>query len=218
VQALVDLFQVFNAGLNSRVALSAIFSSLEPTGSGKTRIVEACGRDTFWRPHAPSSKSTAREFQHSHEIAKLIGSPQAISAMRNSSFNYPGSLGGSHSDKLNASSALRRNRKSSDALGSCSSHCGPRPPSLLATTAAWISPNRFIFLTSNLGAGHHHSMPRYASSESDDSPKTTSTRKSSAPPSKRHAVSSPPNHEPPGQDRGSTRSKRKQLEQVRISS
>jgi ATP-dependent Clp protease ATP-binding subunit ClpB len=47
---------------------------LGPTGSGKTRVVEASAEILFGSPRA-FIKIDCAEFQHSHEIAKLIGSP-----------------------------------------------------------------------------------------------------------------------------------------------
>src|SRR5512144_2747466 len=47
---------------------------LGPTGSGKTRVVEAAAEVLFTDAHAVVEIDCA-EFQHSHEIAKLIGSP-----------------------------------------------------------------------------------------------------------------------------------------------
>src|SRR5271169_3770714 len=50
------------------------FLFLGPTGSGKTRIVEATAEALVRNPRAVI-KIDCAEFQHSHEIAKLIGSP-----------------------------------------------------------------------------------------------------------------------------------------------
>jgi ATP-dependent Clp protease ATP-binding subunit ClpA len=47
---------------------------LGPTGSGKTRVVEAAAEVLFGDPNS-MIKIDCAEFQHSHEIAKLIGSP-----------------------------------------------------------------------------------------------------------------------------------------------
>src|SRR6202020_3089310 len=47
---------------------------LGPTGAGKTRVVEATAEVLFGDPRAVIKVDCA-EFQHSHEIAKLIGSP-----------------------------------------------------------------------------------------------------------------------------------------------
>ncbi len=74
VQAVVDLFQVFRAGLNSPGRPVGNLLFLGPTGSGKTRIVEAAAEILFSDPRAVIKVDCA-EFQHSHEIAKLIGSP-----------------------------------------------------------------------------------------------------------------------------------------------
>jgi len=74
VQAVVDLYQVFRAGLNppGRPVGNLLF--LGPTGAGKTRVVEATAEELFGDPRAVIKVDCA-EFQHSHEIAKLIGSP-----------------------------------------------------------------------------------------------------------------------------------------------
>ncbi|GBC82037.1 ATP-dependent Clp protease ATP-binding subunit ClpC [bacterium HR10] len=74
VRRLAHLYQVYLAGLcpPGRPIGSLLF--LGPTGSGKTRIVEACAEILFGDPTA-LVKIDCAEFQHSHEIAKLIGSP-----------------------------------------------------------------------------------------------------------------------------------------------
>src|SRR6476620_9109487 len=74
VQALVELYQVFCAGLNSPGRPVGNLLFLGPTGSGKTRIVEAAAEILFGDARA-LIKVDCAEFQHSHEIAKLIGSP-----------------------------------------------------------------------------------------------------------------------------------------------
>ena len=52
VQALVDFFQVFTAGMNSPGRPVANLLFLGPTGSGKTRIVEAAAEILFGNPRA----------------------------------------------------------------------------------------------------------------------------------------------------------------------
>src|SRR5271170_2731594 len=74
VQALVDLYQVFCAGLHSAGRPVGNLLFLGPTGSGKTRTVEAAAEILFGDSRA-MIKVDCAEFQHSHEIAKLIGSP-----------------------------------------------------------------------------------------------------------------------------------------------
>jgi ATP-dependent Clp protease ATP-binding subunit ClpB len=74
VQALVELHQVFCAGQPSPGRPVGNLLFLGPTGSGKTRIVEAAAEILFGDSRAVIKVDCA-EFQHSHEIAKLIGSP-----------------------------------------------------------------------------------------------------------------------------------------------
>jgi len=57
---------------------------LGPTGSGKTRVVEAAAEVLFGDPNAVV-KIDCAEFQHSHEIAKLIGSPPGYLGHRETS-------------------------------------------------------------------------------------------------------------------------------------
>ena len=74
VEKVVEIYQMFLAGLNppGRPVGNLLF--LGPTGSGKTRVVEALSEALFGDPRA-CIKIDCAEFQHSHEIAKLIGSP-----------------------------------------------------------------------------------------------------------------------------------------------
>src|SRR6202021_1788224 len=71
VQAVVDLYQVFRAGLNSPGRPVGNLLFLGPTGAGKTRVVEATAGGLFADQRAVIKVDCA-EFQHSHEIAKLI--------------------------------------------------------------------------------------------------------------------------------------------------
>jgi ATP-dependent Clp protease ATP-binding subunit ClpB len=103
VQALVDLYQVFCAGLNSPGRPVGNLLFLGPTGSGKTRIVEAAAEILFGDPRAVIKVDCA-EFQHSHEIAKLIGSPPGYLGHRET---HPlitqEALAASHTEKLKLS-------------------------------------------------------------------------------------------------------------------
>ena len=74
VQAVVDLYQIFCAGLNSAGRPVGNLLFLGPTGAGKTRVAEATAEVLCGNPHAVIKVDCA-EFQHSHEIAKLVGSP-----------------------------------------------------------------------------------------------------------------------------------------------
>jgi ATP-dependent Clp protease ATP-binding subunit ClpA len=66
------LYQIFLAGMNPSNRPVGTMLFLGPTGSGKTRVVEAA-EVLFGDPHA-IVKIDCAEFQHSHEIAKLIAS------------------------------------------------------------------------------------------------------------------------------------------------
>ena len=74
VQAIADLYRVFRAGLHARGRPVGNLLLLGPTGTGKTRIVEVAAEVLFGDPRGVVRVNCA-EFQHSHEIAKLIGSP-----------------------------------------------------------------------------------------------------------------------------------------------
>ncbi len=74
VLALSQLYQLYLAGLNLQTKPIGTLLFLGPTGSGKTRVVEAAAEVLFNDPHA-IIKIDCAEFQHSHEISKLIGSP-----------------------------------------------------------------------------------------------------------------------------------------------
>lgn len=68
------IYQLFLAGMNQVNRPLGTMLFLGPTGTGKTRVVEAAAEVLFGDPNAVI-KIDCAEFQHSHEIAKLIGSP-----------------------------------------------------------------------------------------------------------------------------------------------
>src|SRR6476661_86852 len=74
VEKVVEIYQMFLAGLNAPGRPVGNLLFLGPTGSGKTRVVEAVAESLFGDPRG-IIKIDCAEFQHSHEIAKLIGSP-----------------------------------------------------------------------------------------------------------------------------------------------
>ena len=74
VRRMSGLFQIYLAGMNNPTRPIGTMLFLGPTGSGKTRVVEAASEVLFADPHSVV-KIDCAEFQHSHEIAKLIGSP-----------------------------------------------------------------------------------------------------------------------------------------------
>ncbi len=74
VRRLSGLYQIYLAGMQSPGRPVGTMMFLGPTGSGKTRVVEAAAEVLFNDSNAVV-KIDCAEFQHSHEIAKLIGSP-----------------------------------------------------------------------------------------------------------------------------------------------
>jgi ATP-dependent Clp protease ATP-binding subunit ClpA len=74
IEQIVNVYQTYLTGLISPGRPIGNFLFLGPTGSGKTRIVEATAESLARNPRAVI-KIDCAEFQHSHEIAKLIGSP-----------------------------------------------------------------------------------------------------------------------------------------------
>jgi ATP-dependent Clp protease ATP-binding subunit ClpA len=74
VRRLARVYQVYRAGLSTPGRPLVNLLLLGPTGSGKTRLVEAAA-EVLMGDSKAVVKIDCAEFQHSHEIAKLIGSP-----------------------------------------------------------------------------------------------------------------------------------------------
>jgi len=74
VRKLASLYQVFQAGLTNPTRPLGTMLFLGPTGSGKTHVVEAAA-EVLFSDRNTIIKIDCAEFQHSHEIAKLVGSP-----------------------------------------------------------------------------------------------------------------------------------------------
>ncbi|MGH9776025.1 MAG: AAA family ATPase [Candidatus Acidiferrales bacterium] len=152
VQAMVDLYQVFRAGLNSPGRPVGNMLFLGPTGSGKTRIVEAAAEILFGDLRAVIKVDCA-EFQHSHEIAKLIGSPPGYLGHRET---HPlitqEALAQFHSEKLKLSFLLFDEiEKASDALWQLLLGILDKATLTLGDNRRVDLSSTMIFLTSNLG-------------------------------------------------------------------
>jgi ATP-dependent Clp protease ATP-binding subunit ClpB len=154
IQALVDLYQVFCAGLNSPGRPVGNLLLLGPTGSGKTRIVEAAAEILFGDARAVIKVDCA-EFQHSHEIAKLIGSPPGYLGHRET---HPlitqEALAACHTEKLKLSFLLFDEiEKASDALWQLLLGMLDKATLTLGDNRRVDLSQTVIFLTSNLGGG-----------------------------------------------------------------
>jgi ATP-dependent Clp protease ATP-binding subunit ClpB len=154
VQAVVDLHQVFRAGLSSPGRPIGNLLFLGPTGAGKTRVVEATAEVLFANPRAVLKVDCA-EFQHSHEIAKLIGSPPGYLGHRET---HPlitqEALTQYHTEKLKISFLLFDEiEKASDTLWQLLLGILDKATLTLGDNRRVDLSQTMIFLTSNLGGG-----------------------------------------------------------------
>jgi ATP-dependent Clp protease ATP-binding subunit ClpB len=152
VQALADLYQVFCAGLHSPAHPIGNLLFLGPTGSGKTRIVEAAAEILFGDSRA-LIKVDCAEFQHSHEIAKLIGSPPGYLGHRET---HPlitqEALAKSHTEQLKLSFLLFDEiEKASDSLWQLLLGILDKATLTLGDNRRVDLSQTMIFMTSNLG-------------------------------------------------------------------
>src|ERR1700719_3021565 len=152
VQALVDLYQVFCAGLHSAGRPVGNLLFLGPTGSGKTRTVEAAAEILFGDSRAVIKVDCA-EFQHSHEIAKLTGSPPGYLGHRET---HPlitqEALAASHREHLKLSFLLFDEiEKASDTLWQLLLGMLDKATITLGDNRKVDLSQTVIFLTSNLG-------------------------------------------------------------------
>jgi ATP-dependent Clp protease ATP-binding subunit ClpB len=154
VRAVVDLHQVFRAGLNSPGRPVGNLLFLGPTGAGKTRVVEATAEVLFGDPRAVIKVDCA-EFQHSHEIAKLIGSPPGYLGHRETHplITQEG-LAQYHTEKLKISFLLFDEiEKASDALWQLLLGILDKATLTLGDNRRVDLSQTMIFMTSNLGGG-----------------------------------------------------------------
>src|ERR1700688_4544936 len=152
VEALVSVYQVFCAGMHAPGRPVGNLLFLGPTGSGKTRIVEAAAEILFGDPRA-IIKVDCAEFQHSHEIAKLIGSPPGYLGHRET---HPlitqEALAISHREHLKLSFLLFDEiEKASDALWQLLLGMLDKATLTLGDNRRVDLSQTVIFLTSNLG-------------------------------------------------------------------
>src|SRR5690348_15733327 len=149
----VEIYQMFLAGLNppGRPVGNLLF--LGPTGSGKTRVVESVAESLFGDARA-CIKIDCAEFQHSHEIAKLIGSPPGYLGHRET---HPlltqEALNQWHTEKLKLSILLFDEiEKASDALWQLLLGILDKATLTLGDNRRVDLSQCIIIMTSNLGA------------------------------------------------------------------
>ena len=153
VRRLARVYQVYRAGLATpgRPIVNLLF--LGPTGSGKTRLVEATADALFGNPRA-FIKVDCAEFQHSHEIAKLIGSPPGYLGHRETQpLITQEALDQHHTDKTKVSIVLFDEiEKASDALWQLLLGILDKGTLTLGDNRRVDFSHTMIFLTSNLGS------------------------------------------------------------------
>ena len=159
IQQIVNIYQMNQTGLNPPGRPIGNFLFLGPTGSGKTRIVEATAEALLKNPRAVI-KIDCAEFQHSHEIAKLIGSPPGYLGHRET---HPllsqEVLNQYHTDTIKLSFVLFDEiEKASDALWNLLLGILDKATLTLGDNRKVDFSRAMIFMTSNLGASEMSSM------------------------------------------------------------
>jgi ATP-dependent Clp protease ATP-binding subunit ClpA len=159
IRQIVNIYQMYVTGLTAPGRPVGNFLFLGPTGSGKTRIVEATAECLLQNPRAVI-KIDCAEFQHSHEIAKLIGSPPGYLGHRET---HPllsqEMLNQFHSDTCKLSFVLFDEiEKASDALWNLLLGVLDKGTLTLGDNRKVDFSKALIFMTSNLGAAEMSSL------------------------------------------------------------
>jgi len=161
IQQIVNVYQTFLAGMNSPSRPIGSFLLLGPTGTGKTRLVESMAESLLSDPRA-MVKIDCAEFQHSHEIAKLVGSPPGYLGHRET---HPvlsqEVLSQYHTEKVKLSFVLFDEiEKASDALWNLLLGVLDKATLTLGDTRRVDFSKTMIFMTSNLGAAEMNTILR----------------------------------------------------------
>lgn len=159
IEQIVNVYQMYLTGLCPPQRPVANLLFLGPTGTGKTRIVEALAETLVGTPRAVIKVDCA-EFQHSHEIAKLIGSPPGYLGHRET---HPllsqEVLNQYHTDRVKLSFVLFDEiEKASDALWNLLLGILDKATLTLGDNRKVDFSRAMIFMTSNLGAAEMQSL------------------------------------------------------------
>jgi ATP-dependent Clp protease ATP-binding subunit ClpB len=159
VDQIVNIYQMHITGLSAPGRPVGNFLFLGPTGSGKTRTVEATAEALLTNQRAVI-KIDCAEFQHSHEIAKLIGSPPGYLGHRET---HPllsqEVINQHHTDTVKLSFILFDEiEKASDALWNLLLGILDKATLTLGDNRKVDFSKAMIFMTSNLGAAEMTSI------------------------------------------------------------
>jgi ATP-dependent Clp protease ATP-binding subunit ClpB len=161
IEQIISIYQTNLAGMSSAGRPIGNFLFLGPTGSGKTRLVEATAESLLGDGRAVI-KIDCAEFQHSHEIAKLIGSPPGYLGHRET---HPllsqEVLNQYHTERFKLSFVLFDEiEKASDSLWNLLLGILDKATLTLGDNRRVDFSRALIFMTSNLGASEMGSMLR----------------------------------------------------------
>jgi ATP-dependent Clp protease ATP-binding subunit ClpA len=153
VRRMSGLYQIFLAGMNPPNRPIGTMLFLGPTGSGKTRVIEAAAEALYGDANA-IVKIDCAEFQHSHEIAKLIGSPPGYLGHRETSpMLTQENLDRMHTDDLKLSLVLFDEiEKASDSLWQLLLGILDKATLTLGDNRRVDFSRSMVIMTSNLGA------------------------------------------------------------------
>jgi len=159
IREIVRTYQMYATGLSPIGRPIGNFLFLGPTGSGKTRIVEATAEALLGNPRAVV-KIDCAEFQHSHEIAKLIGSPPGYLGHREThALLSQEALNQHHTEKVKISLVLFDEiEKASDALWNLLLGILDKGTLTLGDNRKVDFSQTIVFMTSNLGAAEMASL------------------------------------------------------------
>jgi ATP-dependent Clp protease ATP-binding subunit ClpB len=159
IQQIIQVYQTNLAGMSSAGRPIANLLFLGPTGSGKTRLVEALAESLLGNARAVI-KIDCGEFQHSHEIAKLIGSPPGYLGHRETqAVLTQQALNQYHTEHLKMSFVLFDEiEKASDALWHLLLGILDKATLTLGDNRRVDFSQTLILMTSNLGAAEMSSI------------------------------------------------------------